>query len=196
MADPAGDDAAVDVPDGSTGCADGEPGAGEGVAAQLRALRVEVGVLRDVVDDLLHPAGADPPPDGDDGDDGPIEPSHRSLEEWVTGYFTPTYSRPTSPTLRWCVQWWDHAEAISRLEALWRSFEVARLDGLRGMAMWYRDFLDSQLAVLTATTGPFAQCTPDRHAPTSPLPTAPAPAGYWTDDDTAAELPSDDTVSL
>jgi len=47
------------------------------------------------------------------------------------------------------------------------------------MALWYRDFLDSQLAVLTSTTGPFAQCTPDRHAPTKPLPTALAPDGYW-----------------
>ncbi len=150
---------------------------GLGVEGQLRALRAEVEVLRAVVDDFLHPtAEGDPQPDPDDA---PFEPEYPDLEGWVERYFAPMFSRPTNPSLRWCTQWWDHAEAISRLEALWRSWEVARLDELRGMAVWYRDFLDSQLAVLTSTTGPFAQCTPDRHAPTKPLPTVPAPDGYW-----------------
>lgn len=158
---------------------EGETGEGADVQAQLAALRADIEVLEQVVADFMHgSADAEPPPDA--GHE-PFEPFYPSLEEWVLDYFAPMFSRPTSPTLRWCAAWWEHAEAISRLEALWRSWEVARLDQLRGMALWYRDFLDSQLAVLTSPSGPFAQCKPDRHADAEPLPTVPAPLGYWTD---------------
>ncbi len=159
-----------------------------GLGVELRALRAEVEVLRGVVDDFLHPTPEGDPQPGPD--DAPFEPEYPDLEEWVGRYFAPMFSRPTSPSLRWCTQWWDHAEAISRLEALWRSWEVGRLDELRGMALWYRDFLDSQLAVLTSTTGPFAQCTPDRHAPTKPLPTVRAPDGYWADGEAGGQPPA------
>lgn len=158
-------------------------GENHGAEAQLRALRGEVDLLREVVEDFMHAAP------GDRGDhdgqqagagEAPFEPRYPSLEEWVVDHFAAMYSRPTNPSVRWCAQWWDHAEAISRLEALWRSWEVARLDELRGMALWYRDVLDPQLAVLLSAAGPFAQCTPDRHAPSKPLPTVSAPEGYWT----------------
>ena len=104
-----------------------------------------------------------------------------SVEDWVRGHLAVVYPRAVTPTARWCPRWWDHAEAICRLEALWRTWEAARLDPLRGMADWYRD-LDPQLAVLTSPAGPFAQCTPDRHAAPSPLPLLPAPAGHWHTD--------------
>jgi len=108
--------------------------------------------------------------------DGPHYPS---LQAWAEAYFVVMFARPISPAVRWCASWWAHAEALSRLEALWRSWEAARLDPVRGMALWYRDVLDPQLAVLLATGGPFAQCTPDRHSPLRALPTEPAPPGYW-----------------
>lgn len=156
----------------------GEPAGEADVRAQLRGLRADLEVLDQVVSDFLHPTPA--PADG--SGEGPFTPVYTGVEEWVVDYFAPMYSRPTTPALRWCARWWDHAEAISRLEALWRSWEAHRLDPLRGMAIWYRDFLDGQLAVLTAAAGPFAQCTPDRHAPTKPLPTTLAPDGYWDDE--------------
>jgi len=161
-----------------------EPAGGDSVDAQLQALREELDVLRAVVEDVLEPAAGDRQPGPGDA---PFEPRYDSLEEWVAEYFAPMYARPINPSTRWCAEWWDHAEAISRLEALWRSWEVARLDPLRGMTGWYRDALDPQLAVLLNPTGPFAQCTPDRHAPTKPLPTQPAPGGYWSDDEPDGE---------
>jgi len=148
-----------------------------GVDGRLRAVQADVELLRDIVDDFLHPpTGGEPGPGGE-----AFQPRYPSLEEWVVDYFGPMFSRPLSPALRWCACWWDHAEAISRLEALWRTWEVARLDPLRGMAVWYRDHLDAQLPVLLSAAGPFAQCAPDRHAPTRPLPTTAAPDGYWDD---------------
>jgi len=151
-----------------------------GVEGRLRAVQADVELLRDIVEDFLHPAA--PTDDGQPGpEDEEFQPRYPGLEEWVVDYFTPMFARPLSPALRWCACWWDHAEAISRLEALWRTWEVARLDPLRGMAVWYRDHLDGQLPVLLSPTGPFAQCAPDRHAPTRPLPTTAAPDGYWDD---------------
>ena len=150
-----------------------------GLEEQLAQLRGDVRLLGEVVDDFLHgTTGGAQPGEGD----ASFEPFYPGLEEWVVDYFAPVYARAFTPTERWCAQWWDHAEAISRLEALWRSWEVARLEELRGMALWYRDFLDGQLPVLLSPTGPFAACTPDRHAPAKPLATLPAPAGYWIDD--------------
>src|SRR5664280_1942708 len=105
---------------------DREPTAGpDSVEARLRALRADVELLDQVVRDFLEPAADAAPP----GPAGPrFEPCYPSVEAWVVGQFAPTYARPLSPAVRWCARWWDHAEAISRLEALWRVWEVARLD--------------------------------------------------------------------
>src|SRR5450759_5869061 len=151
---------------------DREPTAGpDSVEARLRALRADVELLDQVVRDFLEPAADAAPP----GPPGPrFEPCYPSVEAWVVGQFAPTYARPLSPAVRWCARWWDHAEAISRLEALWRVWEGARLDELRGIAVWYRDFLDrswpccwaaagrSRSAPPTGTT-PARRCRPCPH---------------------------------
>ena len=116
------------------------------------------------------------PPDGE-----PAEPLYGSLLEFVTEAFTPVYCRVPSPTLRWCASWWDHAEAIYRLEALWRSWELYRLEPRLGIASWLRDYLDPQLRELTSPTGPFASCTDERHSPATPLRTEPPPEEYLND---------------
>ena len=115
------------------------------------------------------------------GEPEPVEPFYGSLLEFVVEGFAPVYCRATSPTMRWCPSWWDHAEAIYRLEALWRSWEVYRLEPRLGIASWLRDFLDPQLAALTSPTGPFAQCTDDRHSPAKALRTEQPPEDYLDD---------------
>src|SRR5664280_1327818 len=159
----------------------------DSVEARLRALRADVELLDQVVRDFLEPAAGAAPP-------GPsaarFEPCYPSVEAWVVGQFAPTYARPLSPAVRWCARRWDHAEAISRLEALWRVWEVARLDELRGIAVWYRDFLDPQLAVLLGSGGP-ALCRSTVHCANGPpLPTVPAPEGWWVEDEPAGEPPA------
>jgi Domain of unknown function (DUF4913) len=139
-------------------------------AAQQRA-EASTGLLRDQTERGSGPAaGADS-----------AAPYCSSLEDWVATVFCPTFVRRSTPTFRWCSQWWRHSEAISRLEALWRTWEALRLDPLFGMATWYRDHLDHQLAALTAAAGPFADCDPLRHFPpeSERLPHTPAPAGWW-----------------
>jgi hypothetical protein len=108
-----------------------------------------------------------------------VEPVYPDVESWVSEHFAPMYARPLGGEFRWCPRWWEHAEAISRLEALWRSWETLRVDPGLGMATWYRDHLDTQLAVLLGNRGPFALCSPDRHEQMNSLPVEPAPLGYW-----------------
>ena len=109
----------------------------ESLESQLRALRADVELLDQVVQDFVHPAAGDAPAGADETGEGePFEPRYPSLEQWVGDYFAPMFARPLSPTVRWCAQWWDHAEAIYRLQALCRTWVVARLDELRELATW------------------------------------------------------------
>lgn len=102
------------------------------------------------------------------------------MQTWVTAFFAPVFVRRTTPMFKWCAQWWRHPEAVLRLEALWRSWEVLRLDPGTGAGVWLREYLDVQLASLTASAGPFADCDPIRHheAPAT-LPLKAPPAGWF-----------------
>src|ERR687885_17687 len=67
-------------------------------------------------------------------DDGPPQLFYASLDEFVREQLAPMYRRALDGTQRtWCPEWWRHAEAISRLEALWRAWEHLRLDPATGM---------------------------------------------------------------
>ena len=81
-------------------------------------------------------------------------------------------------------QWWQHAEAITRLTALWHSWETLRLEPGTGMAIWLRDHLDHQLPVLLGRGGPFAQCSEDEHIePREARPTMHPPDGGCSSDE-------------
>ncbi|NKS04686.1 DUF4913 domain-containing protein, partial [Rhodococcus hoagii] len=54
----------------------------------------------------------------------------------------------------WCPQWWRHAEAISRLEALVASVGAPASGSRHGMSVWWRDHADHHMAVLS-TRRPF-----------------------------------------
>lgn len=64
---------------------------------------------------------------------------------------------------RWCAQWWRHAEAITRLEALWEAYEVMRRAPAPSLSTWLRDHLDHHMRVVTDQDGPFWECTEDQH---------------------------------
>ena len=118
-----------------------------------------------------------PPPDSDR--DEPPDPLYASVADWVTGQFLLVYRRPIGGEFRWCPKWWLHAEAITRLTALWHSWEAMRLQPGTGMAAWLRDHLDHQLPVLLGRTGPFSMCSEDEHIEPRQARTRPAPDGWW-----------------
>ncbi|TDE22066.1 DUF4913 domain-containing protein [Actinomadura sp. 6K520] len=106
------------------------------------------------------------------------ESLYPDVTAWVTGHFVPMYRRTLGGEFRWCAQWWRHGEAISRLTALWFSWESMRLQGATGMALWYRDHLDHHIPVLLGPRGPFYQCTENEHLTPHQARTIPVPAGW------------------
>lgn len=107
----------------------------------------------------------------------PPEPTRfPSVYRFVTEHLANQYRRDVSgQRLIWCRRWWEHGEAVSRLEALWRAWEQLRVDGGTGMATWWKDYADPTMAVLFDPQGPFAGCSATRgHAPRlTPLPCEP-----------------------
>ena len=122
---------------------------GVDLAAQLQQFREETEAgfhyLRQELDELSvlvdGRAAASPAtsPAGDAAASLPL--LYPSLEAWVVGHFTRIYIRPLGGPFRWCGRWWDHTEAISRLQALWRTWETLRVEPL-GMDLWLREHLD------------------------------------------------------
>ena len=72
-----------------------------------------------------------------------------TLGEWVAEWLFPVYRRSVRGHDRaWCPQWWKHAEAVARLEALWRAWEHLRQDPATGLSVWFRDHADHHMTVL------------------------------------------------
>ena len=128
----------------------------------------------------------DPVPAADDLAAGPV---YYALEDWLTGYFLPMFRRTLGGEYRWCHQWWQHGEAISRLTALWHAWEVLRLQPGTGIATWYRDHLDHQLPILMGPRGPFYQCSETAHREPHQAETTPAPDDWWDLSDDPELLP-------
>ncbi|HEX2805753.1 MAG TPA: DUF4913 domain-containing protein [Kineosporiaceae bacterium] len=96
--------------------------------------------------------------------DDSVVPVYGCLEEWVTGYFLPTFRRPFGGEVRWCAAWQEHPEAVVRLQGLWSSWEALQVEPKLGIITWLTHYLDPQLIALLGRSGTFGQCTVDRHA--------------------------------
>ncbi|MCQ9165493.1 DUF4913 domain-containing protein [Arthrobacter sp. STN4] len=132
-------------------------------------------------DELDRTATAVTEPAEQDGD--APELFYANVAEFVGDKLAPTYRRHINPGggITWCPQWWKHAEAISRLEALWRAWEFLRLEGATGMSVWWRDHADHHMSVLLSADGPFKGCSPDdgHKSKLPPLPCEEPPAGLF-----------------
>ncbi|MFF2277922.1 DUF4913 domain-containing protein [Agromyces sp. NPDC058126] len=73
---------------------------------------------------------------------------------WVEYWLLPHWKRELNAA-RWDARWWEYTEVLSRFEALWRAWEVLRLDGGTGIAVYFRDYLDPAMQVITGRDGPF-----------------------------------------
>ncbi|SDB94921.1 protein of unknown function [Raineyella antarctica] len=122
-----------------------------------------------VTDDLEQAAAAD---------DRPM--LYATSADWLTGYLLPMWRR--GPEARWCTKWWLHAEAYTRIEALWRTWEALRYEGPLGIATWLLTYADPLMHQLTAPTGPFRKCHPitGEHDQLPPWTVEPPPEGIFT----------------
>jgi hypothetical protein len=135
----------------------------EAVAAVLTPERLEA--LRTAATAAAE-AELNPPPAGE-----PTPP-----EEAPTLY----YGEEGRADYRWSARWWESAEAIARLEAMWRAWEHLRMDASTGTSVWLRDHADHHLGVLMSPTGPWA-LSKDTAGPDEPLPYEAPPEGLFPD---------------
>ena len=108
-----------------------------------------------------------------------------TLEEWAHEWLFPVYRRSVLGHDRvWCPQWWRHAEAVARLESLWRAWEHLRQDAALGLSIWFRDHADHHMTILLDADGPFKGCD-GRHSdrPIDELPHEPPPEGMFEPDE-------------
>lgn len=111
-----------------------------------------------------------------------------TVDEFVREYLRHVYQRRIDGRNRcWPAQWWRSAEAVVRLESLWRAWENLRNDAGTGVSIWFRDHADHHMAVLMDPAGPFAG-TKDLDAPHNTcrfgesLPYEPPPEGMFMDE--------------
>lgn len=107
-----------------------------------------------------------------------------TVDEFVREFITPVFRRnvgeETRADYRWSARWWESAEAVTRLEAIWRAWEHLRLDPATGASVWLRDHADHHLGVLMSPTGPFCR-SKDTAEPGEPLPYERPPEGLFID---------------
>lgn len=91
------------------------------------------------------------------------EPLYADIDAWVMDYYCVVFARRLSATTRWCPRWNEHHEVVVRMEALWRTWEIARLRDELGIAEWLRTELDHHAPIIHAPDGPFAGCVDGEH---------------------------------
>lgn len=96
----------------------------------------------------------DDPTDPVDDEAVQLQTFYSNVVEWVDEWLLPRYARSLK-THRWDPQWFEYVEVVDRLEALWRAWEHFRLEGMTGMAVFFRDYLDPAMGVITSADGPF-----------------------------------------
>jgi hypothetical protein len=105
-----------------------------------------------------------------------------SVEEFLYDQLLPTYVRDVDGrSAKWCIEWYFHPEAVSRVEALWRAREHLRLDGATGMSCWFKDHADHHMSVLLDPRGPFHKCDMQKHRDPEHLEPKKAPSGWFPD---------------
>lgn len=102
------------------------------------------------------------------------EPLYPDVYAWVESWFAPVFGRRLG-RVKWCARWWAHAEAIYRLEAAWRAWEVSRLDPWLGPSVWIREALVPLWDGLMTEGGTFDGCDAKQHEPAPDLPIDPRP---------------------
>ncbi|WP_159796681.1 DUF4913 domain-containing protein [Puerhibacterium puerhi] len=112
---------------------------------------------------------------------------YANVAEWVEQWLLPHWKRNPKQG-KWDPRWWEYAEVIARLEALWQSWEFLRHEGMTGMTVFFRDYLGPEMREITAPDGPFWKLSDvqERELPQQ-WPAEAPPAGLFRSADDPAE---------
>jgi hypothetical protein len=107
------------------------------------------------------------------------EPTLAELQAWVTQWFATILERRGTNRRRWCAHWYDHPEVVTRMRLLMLSHrQICEHGTPLDMSAWMLDHLDRHLDMLQSEDGPFAGCSPERHAPHRGLTVGRIPGGW------------------
>lgn len=117
------------------------------------------------------------------GEEDPPKLYFGSVDEFVREFLVKVYRRKVSPRgpRRWSAEWWRSAEAIARLDALWRAWEHLRRDPATGLSVWFRDHADHHMSILFDPDGPFLG-SEDENKAGAELPYEAPPPGLFPDE--------------
>ncbi|WP_142045874.1 DUF4913 domain-containing protein [Arthrobacter sp. SLBN-100] len=104
-----------------------------------------------------------------------------SAEEFLQEQPLPTYVRDVDDRSAKWLGWYFPPETVSRVEALWRTWEHLRLNGAIGISVWWRDHADHHMHVRFDPQGPFCNCDKTRHRDPDYLEPKRASAGWFPD---------------
>jgi hypothetical protein len=93
-------------------------------------------------------------PEPADAEAPQLETFYENVVEFVDEWLLPRYARDPRSHV-WDPQWFEYVEVVDRLEALWRAWEFLRLEGMTGMAVFFRDYMDPAMDQITSKNGPF-----------------------------------------
>lgn len=100
---------------------------------------------------------------------------YASVVEFVEEFITKMYPTSSVVTPNWTSRWWEHPQAITRLSALWQTFERLRVEQpATYMETFLRVHADYHMRYLMGDNGVFAQVRNTPEKPT-PLPVEPLP---------------------
>jgi hypothetical protein len=118
---------------------------------------------------------ASPPAGWPDG----TTPLYPNVASWVDRWLCPNMEREITRTVEWCPMWWDHPEAVERLEALWEAWELGRIGGGTWKSTWWVTHADRHLPRLChPDTGPFGHCHTKHRRDTRAWTSEPIPAEW------------------
>lgn len=107
-----------------------------------------------------------------------VEPRYKSVIEFVDGFIRPMWAttRNDQDTANWSKQWYLHPEAVARLNALWRIYEIQRgRDPENFLEEFLRVHADYHMRFLMAEESVFSRCS-STDTPSVPLPVVTAAA--------------------
>ena len=117
------------------------------------------------------------------GEQSTLKTYYPDVAAFLTEWFAPNYRRyiDDGRTRTWCPEWYEHPEAVARLDAMWMAWEQLRTETAMGSSKWWLDHADRHMAVLLNVNGPFMGCTITRgHNPSSVvLPLTIPPGGLY-----------------
>ena len=111
----------------------------------------------------------------------PAELFYANVVDFVTDRLAFLVPLNSGAGLVWCPEWYRHAQALSRLDSVWRAWENLRFDPALGMSNWWLHHADPHMRALAdPVTGFFVRCA-HGHQGDDPLPLETPPAGLFFD---------------